>query len=322
MARYNTGARTLSVNGTTTFSYAFTGGLITLGGTAPYIVTLVSPVFFPGATQNFYNSTAGNITLTAAAGQIKGPGFTAASSQTVPSGATFTVVSDGANYVITNDEGGPLQGTAVVFTTSATVPTVQGSTANSGQLTIRSTSSTTKATAGILMTDAIASTTTSTGTLVVTGGVGVSENIRAGGTIYGSLSSSNVVLNTTGSIDGITVGSTTRAAGAFTTLGANSTATFTGVITANTGTNAQSHTTTGAGIITISSGTTGSIENMTIGITTPANGKFATMTATTATITNGTISTAPTNGNDIANKTYVDAAAKKISGYGFYYGSM
>lgn len=322
MARYNTGARTLIVSGTTTFTYAFTGGLITLEGTAPYIVTLVSPVFFPGTTQNFYNSTAGNITLSAAAGQIKGPGFTSATSQIVPAGATFTVVSDGANYVITNDEGGPLQGTAVVFTTSATVPTLQGSTANSGTLTIKSTGSATKAGAGILMTDAITSSSTSTGTLVVTGGVGVSENIRAGGTIYGALNSSNVALNTTGSIDGITVGSTTRAAGAFTTLGANSTATFTGLITANTGTNAQSHTTTGAGIITISSGTTGSIENMTIGISTPANGKFATMTATTATMTNGTITTAPTNGNDITNKTYVDAASRKISGSGFYYGSM
>ena len=323
MARYNTGARTLSVSGTTTFTYAFTGGLITLEGTAPYIVTLVSPVFFPGTTQNFYNSTTGNITLSAAAGQIKGPGFTAASSQIVPAGATFTVVSDGANYVITNDEGGPLQGTAVVFTTSATVPTVRGSTANSGTLTLVSTSSATKATAGILMTDAISSTTTASGTLVVTGGVGVSENIRAGGTIYGVLNSSNVALSGTGSIDGITVGSTARAAGAFTTLGANNTVTFTGVISASTGTNNQTFATTGAGIISINSATTGSIVNMTIGATGTANtGTFSTMTATTATLTNGTVSTAPTNGNDITNKTYVDAAAKKISGFGFYYGSM
>jgi hypothetical protein len=323
MARYNTGARTLVVSGTTTFSYAFTGGLITLGGTAPYIVTLVNPVFFPGTTQVFYNSTADDITLSAPGGALlKGPGFTAAASQVIPTSAVFSVVSDGTNYVITNDEGGPLLGTTIVLTTSATSPIVQGSTANSGTLTIKSTSSATKPTAGILMTDNIASSSTTTGTLVVTGGLGVSENIRSGGTIFGTLNSSNVTLSGTGSIDSITVGSTTRAAGAFTTLGANSTATFTGVITANTGTNSQSHTTTGAGIITISSGTTGSIENMTIGATTAATGKFSTMTATTATLTNGTITTAPSTGNDIANKTYVDAAAKKISGYGFYYGAM
>lgn len=324
MARYNTGARTLVVNGTTTFSYAFTGGLITLGGTAPYIVTLVNPVFFPGTTQNFYNSTAGDVTISAPGGAlIKGPGFTAAASQVIPTGATFTVVSDGTNYVVTNDEGGPLAGTTIVLTTSATVPTVQGSSLNGGTLTIKSTSSATKATAGILMTDNIASSSTTTGTLVVTGGVGVSENIRSGGTIYGTLNSSNVTLSGTGSIDSITIGSTTRAAGAFTTLGANSTVTFTGVISASTGTNNQSFVTTGAGVISLNSGTTGSIVNMTIGATGTANtGTFSTMTATTATITNGTITTAPSNGNDIANKTYVDAAAKKISGYGFFYGAM
>jgi hypothetical protein len=322
MARLNTGARSLSITGTFNLSYAFTGGLITLSGTAPYTVTLVNPVFFPGAKQEFYNATAGNITLSTPSGSVIGPGFTSATSQVMPAGSTFTLISNGSNYVITNDEGGPLQGTAVVFTTSATVPTVQGSTANGGTLTINSTSSATKPTAGILMTDNISSTTTATGTLVVTGGVGVSENIRSGGTIYGNLNSSNVALSGTGSINSITVGSTTRAAGAFTTLAANSTATFTGAITADTGTNNQSHTTTGAGVITINSGTTGSIVNMTIGLTgTAQNGTFATMTATTATITNGTISTAPSNGNDIANKTYVDSASRKVTGIGYFYGS-
>lgn len=321
MARLNTGARSLSITGTFTLSYAFSGGLITLSGTAPYIVTLVNPAFFPGSKQEFYNATAGNITISTPSGSIIGPGFTSATSQVMPAGSTFTLISDGANYVITNDEGGPLQGTAVVFTTSATVPTVQGSTVNGGTLTIKSTSSATKPTAGILMTDSIASTTTSTGTLVVTGGVGVSENIRSGGTIYGNLNSSNVTLSGTGSIDSITVGSTTRAAGAFTTLAANNTATFTGAITANTGTNAQSLTTTGAGTITISSGTLGSINNMSIGQTTAALGTFTTMTATTATLTNGTITTAPASGNDIANKTYVDSASRKVTGIGYFYGS-
>jgi hypothetical protein len=54
-----------------------------------------------------------------------------------------------------------------------------GGTANSGTLTIRGTSSATKATASILMTDGVASTTTATGTLVVTGGVGISGQITA-----------------------------------------------------------------------------------------------------------------------------------------------
>ena len=54
-----------------------------------------------------------------------------------------------------------------------------GSTANSGTITIRGTTSGTKATASVLMTDAVASTTTATGTLVVTGGVGVSGQLTA-----------------------------------------------------------------------------------------------------------------------------------------------
>ena len=54
-----------------------------------------------------------------------------------------------------------------------------GSTSNSGTITIRGTTSVTKATASVLMTDGVASSSTSTGTLVVTGGVGVSGQVTA-----------------------------------------------------------------------------------------------------------------------------------------------
>jgi hypothetical protein len=60
---------------------------------------------------------------------------------------------------------------------------VYGSTANSGTVTIRGTSSATKAGASVLMSDNVTSTTTTTGTLVVTGGVGISGAIFAGGTV-------------------------------------------------------------------------------------------------------------------------------------------
>jgi hypothetical protein len=56
---------------------------------------------------------------------------------------------------------------------------VIGSTANSGTITIRGTSSATKATASVLLTDGVASSTTATGSLVVTGGVGVSGQLTA-----------------------------------------------------------------------------------------------------------------------------------------------
>jgi len=54
--------------------------------------------------------------------------------------------------------------------------------------------------------------------------------------------------------------------------------TATGAITLNTTTNNQSYTTTGAGTITISSGTAGTINNMSIGATTAAAGTFTSLT--------------------------------------------
>lgn len=59
-------------------------------------------------------------------------------------------------------------------------------------------------------------------------------------------------------------------------------------ITFNTTTNNQSYTTTGAGTITISSGTTGSMNNMTIGNSTAAAGTFTALTASTAVTFNTT----------------------------------
>ena len=69
------------------------------------------------------------------------------------------------------------------------------------------------------------------------------------------------------------IGNSTASTGAFTTL------TSTGAITFNTTTNAQSYTTTGAGTITISSGTLGSINNMTVGASTASTGAFTTLSA-------------------------------------------
>jgi hypothetical protein len=67
--------------------------------------------------------------------------------------------------------------TGELFSTIARHPDVIGSASNSATITIRGTTSATKATASVLMTDGVASTTTGTGTLVVTGGVGISGQI-------------------------------------------------------------------------------------------------------------------------------------------------
>ena len=285
MARFNTVSRTLAVNGSTVFTYAFTGGLITLGGSAGYTVTLVDPRYCPGQVQNFYNSTSGNITLAAPAGGavITGPALSSAVNQTIPTTAVFSVTSDGTNYILTNDHGGPLLATTatvsntLAVTTSTTSPTVQGATTTSGTLTIKSTSSATKAAAGILMDDGIASSSTTTGTLVVTGGVGVS------GTIYGALNSANVTLSTTGTINGISVGASSASTGAFTTLSANSTVGL-------SGSNAQiTISPTGTGSVTVAPATAGTINNMSIGASTRGSGAFTTLDA------NSTVGLSPSN---------------------------
>ena len=67
--------------------------------------------------------------------------------------------------------------TGELTATALNAPNHYGSNANSGTLTLRGTTSATKATASVLMTDGVASSTTATGTLVVTGGVGISGQL-------------------------------------------------------------------------------------------------------------------------------------------------
>jgi hypothetical protein len=156
-----------------------------------------------------------------------------------------------------------------------------------------------------------ASSSTSTGSVIVSGGMGVNGNVHAGGTgnFVGIVSTGTVTLSpenanvaisptgtgtvtispagaltvnpsTAGTINNMSIGASTRSSGAFTTLGANNTATFTGVISADTGANNQSYTTTGAGVITIASGTTGSINNFSIGSVAAASGAFTSVSGT------------------------------------------
>ena len=63
--------------------------------------------------------------------------------------------------------------------TTPTIAIVNGSVDSGGTLTLRSTTSVTKANASILMDDGVASTSTITGTLVVTGGIGSSNGVYA-----------------------------------------------------------------------------------------------------------------------------------------------
>jgi hypothetical protein len=120
MARFNTAVPLTSVSTGATVPSPTYGTLTSLTGTAPYTVILASPVTFQGIPQSFYNATSGTITLSSPSGNIKGPGFTSATSQTMPTGATYTIISDGTDYVINNNEGGPQAATTMTVSSTLT----------------------------------------------------------------------------------------------------------------------------------------------------------------------------------------------------------
>lgn len=147
-----------------------------------------------------------------------------------------------------------------------------------------------------------ASTSSTTGTLVVSGGVGITGALYVGSssTFAGLSSTSTTTLSpanasvlisptgtgsvtigpaTAGTINNMSIGASTRASGAFTTLAANST------VSIDTTSANQSYTTTGTATITLTSGGTGTINNISIGATTAATGRFTTIEST---IANGT----------------------------------
>ena len=180
MARYNTVTSVTSSSGTNTIPTPSAGLLTTFTGSAPYTVTLASPVQFLGTSQSFFNNTGGVVTLSAPSGNIKGPGFTAATTQTMPNQSSFTLTSDGTDYVVTNNEGGPQLGVNLTLTgntasTDSTTGTlkVTGGIGAGGQLNV----------AGAVnkFTGGTASTLTTDGTVIVTGGVGISGAINVGG---------------------------------------------------------------------------------------------------------------------------------------------
>jgi len=186
MARYNTVNTAATSSGTATFSTPTQGLLTTLTGTAPYTVTLAMPQMFTGITQSFFNNTGGTVTLSTPGGNILGNGFTAATSQTIPANATYTLTSDGTNYVIVNNEGGPT--TVTTLTASSTITangSVQFNPANAN----------------------VTISPTGTGTLTINPATtGTLNNITIGGTTAANATFNTVTLNTSltgnGTIDG------------------------------------------------------------------------------------------------------------------------
>lgn len=108
MARYNTVASVGSVTTTGTLTTPNQGLFTTLTGSAPYTVTLANPVLYTGATQTFYNSTSGVVTLSTPSGAFNGPGAGGAATIQMPANTVMQVISDGVNYVTVQDDNSTL----------------------------------------------------------------------------------------------------------------------------------------------------------------------------------------------------------------------
>jgi len=119
MARYNTVTTSNTVTATSpTISAPQSGLLTTFNSGASGTVTLPNPVLYPGFVQTFFNNSGVTLTFSTPTGNISGPGYTAASTQTVPNQGIFQITSDGVGYIVTTNQGGPLVSTTGVLSST------------------------------------------------------------------------------------------------------------------------------------------------------------------------------------------------------------
>jgi hypothetical protein len=294
---------TLGVTGATTLSAALTYGGVTLSnavtGTGNMVLS-ISPTLtgtLTAAAANFSGVVAlnGNITLGDADTDTITQGASYVTGTQLKSAKTATNTLSLAAY----DTDGVAY-TDLITLTASTTPTLTLTSTGVGTINNMSIGATTastgafttlSATGNVTLGDAVADTITLngqfvTGTVLRSAQAATNTLALAAYDVDGAaytnlitLTASNtptLALTSTGvgTINNMSIGATTTSTGAFTTLSA------TGAITFNTTTNAQSYTTTGAGTITISSGTAGTINNMSIGATTALAGTFTDLTST------------------------------------------
>jgi len=138
MARYNTVAPVGSVAAAGTLATPSEGLLTTFTGTAPYTVTIASPVLYSGQTQTFYNSTSGVITLSTPSGSFVGPGSSGTATITMNAGTVLQIISNGTNYITAQDDGSTF--TATTGTFSSTLGVTGDFSVNTNKFTVNATS--------------------------------------------------------------------------------------------------------------------------------------------------------------------------------------
>ena len=281
MARYNTAPQTLEVTGATTFSYAFTGGIISLTGTTGYTVELVSPVFFPGSRQTFYNATDGNITIATSAGLILGNGVPVPLGDRIdiPTNSTYQLTSDGANYVLTAALSGP-----TVFELPVTFNDLLDA---NGKVELNP------------LDNNVEIKPTGTGLVDISPQSSVSIQPGAQATIrpVGNL----VLSSSSGTVSLGDIGKTTSFPGNIEFTASNQTVNISPTGTGSVTIDPSGNVTIGAGgTLNISSDTLGAITNMSIGSSNPSTGAFTSLTAGgSATFTSNAASTSTTSGSII-----------------------
>jgi hypothetical protein len=276
MARYNTAPQTLEVTGAETFTYAFTGGIISLTGTAGYTVQMVSPVFFPGSKQTFYNATDGSITLETAAGQIIGNGVTIGVDIEIPTNSTYTLTSDGTNYVLTSALAGP---------TTFELPVTFNDLLNAdGKVELNP------------LDNNVEIKPTGTGLVDISPQSSVSIQPGAQVTIRPTGDAS--ISSSSGTVSIGDVGKTTAMLGNISAISNAQTVTLspTGAGSSVTIDPAGNTSIDAGGTLTINSSTAGTISNMSIGATNPSTGAFTEVTAPTITATSSGASTSTSSG--------------------------
>jgi Chaperone of endosialidase len=123
MARYNSAVTVDSISSLTTLTTPSQGVLTEFTGTGGFTVYLPNPTFYSGYAQAFYNASSGTVTLSlvGVAGNIVGPGTGGTTTQSMATGTTITMYSDGSNWVVTSFSGGGIVATTLSASSTVTL---------------------------------------------------------------------------------------------------------------------------------------------------------------------------------------------------------
>lgn len=279
MARYLTQNPVYTVTGATTLPDITDNLFIALTGTT-YTVTLPSIPGAIGRQITFFNSASGSVTLSSSAniiGAIGTPGTT----YVLPANTTAILESNGSNFVVVHNQGGPFFATSGTFSSSLTVQggadisggaiglspannNVTISPSGTGTVTISPASTLTMNPGGAINLTGSSTLTLGTAGQTTTMNGNISATASNQTVNFAPTGSGTVTLNpagtvtitsgSTGNINNMNIGATTRGSGSFTSLTANSTFSLTVASGTHSISSSTASSTTGTGALTISGG--------------------------------------------------------------------